>query len=164
MMNTNPNPIREGFHSVTPALVVRDAAAAIEFYQRAFGAAEHYRLTGPDGRIMHAQIQIGDSILMLCDEMPEWGCHSAETLGGSPISLAIYVPDVDTSFARALTAGASVVRPVTNQFYGDRSGVVADPFRLSWSIATQVETVSPEEMEKRAAVWIKENVPDGPTQ
>lgn len=137
-----------GYHSVTPYLVVRGAAQALDFYARAFGAVEVLRLP-MGGLIGHAEIRIGDSIVMLADEME--GYAGPQTIGGSPVSLMIYTKDVDAMFARAIAAGAREVRPVANQFYGDRTGVLADPFGHVWSIATHVEDVSDAEIARRLA-------------
>ena len=142
-------PIPDGYHSVTPYLAFKNADAAIKWYEQAFGAKELYRLPMPGGRVGHAEIQIGDSRLMLSDEFPSAGSRSAETLGGSPISLAIYVEDVDHAFERAVQAGGTVKRALTDQFYGDRSGTLMDPFGYQWTLATHIEDVSSEEMERR---------------
>jgi PhnB protein len=144
-------PIPKGYHTATPYLVIKGAAKAIEFYKKAFGAAEMTRMTQPDGRVGHAEIKIGDSPIMLADEFPEMGARSPQSLGGSPVSILLYVPDVDALTSQAITAGAKVVRPVKDQFYGDRSGSLEDPFGHQWHIATHVEDVPPEEMKKRAA-------------
>jgi PhnB protein len=144
-------PIPKGYHTATPYLIVKDAAKAIEFYKKAFGAAEMMRMTQPDGRVGHAEIKIGDSPIMLADEFPEMGARSPQSLGGSPVSILLYVQDVDALTNQAITAGAKVVRPVKDQFYGDRSGSLEDPFGHQWHIATHVEDVPPEEMKKRAA-------------
>lgn len=149
MANT-VNPIPEGYHSVTPYLIIKNAADAIDFYKSAFGAIELFRMPQPDGKIGHAEIKIGDSPIMLADEFPEMKYVSPQTLGGSPVSLMIYVEDVDTVFKRAIDAGASEQKPVQDQFYGDRSGSLTDPFGHVWHIATHKEDVAPEEMEKRA--------------
>ncbi len=149
----NSNFKSSGFHSLTPSLTLRDAAAGIEFYKRAFGAVEHYRLSGPDGRIMHAEIQIGDSVLLCNDEMPEWDALSPLSIGGNGSSLMIYVEDADAVFAQAVTAGATAVRPPTDQFWGDRSGQVKCPFGYKWSIATHKEDVSKDEIVRRFAAW-----------
>jgi PhnB protein len=142
-------PVPEGYHSVTPYLIVDGAARAIEFYKLAFGASEIMRMPGPKGRVMHAELKIGDSVIMLADE-PESGSHkSAQTLGGSPVSLMVYLPDVDQVFSRAISAGAKETRPVQDQFYGDRSGNLIDPFGHVWTVSTHVEDVSPEEMQRR---------------
>jgi PhnB protein len=150
-MTSAVNPIPEGYHTATPYLIVDGAAAAIEFYKQAFGAVELFRMGGPDGKIGHAEIKIGTSPIMLSDEAPQMGALSAKTIGGSPVSLMLYVEDVDALSAQAEKAGAKVVRPVTDQFYGDRSGTFEDPFGLQWHLATHKEDVSPEEMEKRMA-------------
>jgi PhnB protein len=149
-MANKVKPIPEGYHSVTPYLIINGAAKALEFYKKAFGAIELFRMPQPDGKIGHAEIKIGDSPVMLADEAPERGFRSPQALGGSPISLMIYVDDVDKIFNQAVAAGAKVERPVKNQFYGDRSGGVIDPFGHLWYIATHVEDVSPEEMDRRA--------------
>ncbi len=143
-------PIPSGFHSVTPYIAFPDASAAIVFYQAAFGAKERCRLPGMDGQgIGHAEITIGDSILMLSDEFPEYGARSAQSFGGSPVRFTIYVPDVDEAFKRAVDAGCKVVRPVQDMFYGDRAGCLDDPFGLSWTLMTHIEDVPPEEMARR---------------
>jgi PhnB protein len=139
----------EGYHSVTPYLAVRDAVAAVEFYERAFGARLVMKLTMPDGRYAHAEVQIGDCHVMLAEENPDWGNTSPPTLGGSPVSFMVYVPDVDAAFARALAAGAVQVRPVEDQFYGDRTGTLRDPFGFQWSLGTHVEDVSEAECQRR---------------
>jgi PhnB protein len=144
--------IPDGYHSVTPYLAVKGAAKALAFYKQAFGAQELYRLDMPDGRIGHAEIQIGDSRIMLSDEMPEMPdalTKSPPSLKGSTVGFNIYVPDVDTQFKRAVEAGAKVKRPVQDQFYGDRSGTVEDPFGHFWTLSTHVEDVSPDEIKKR---------------
>jgi uncharacterized glyoxalase superfamily protein PhnB len=145
-------PIPEGQHAVTPHLVVRGAAQAIEFYKKAFGAREKVRMPGPDGKsIMHAEIQIGDCSVYLVDEMPQMGCHSPQALGGTPISLHLYVEDADAVFNQAVAAGAKPQMPPMDMFWGDRFGKLADPFGHEWTVATHKEDVSPEEMKKRAA-------------
>jgi PhnB protein len=145
--------IPEGFHSVTPYLAVKNAAQASDFYKPAFGAKERYRLPTPDGKkVAHAEIVIGDSIVMLADEMPEYGNHSPETLKGSAVNFAIYVNDVDQAFKQAVDAGATAIRPVTDQFYGDRAGCVRDPFGHGWSLMTHQEDVPPEEMKNRLSL------------
>ena len=143
-------PIPEGYHSVTPYLVIRGAAAAIDFYKEAFGAVELFRFPAPDGKIGHAEIKIGDSPIMLADEYPDMGYKSPQALGGTPVSLMIYLEDVDTVFNRAVEAGATVREAVQDKFYGDRSGTLTDPFGHNWHVATHKEDVSPEEMERRA--------------
>jgi len=144
-------PIPDGYHSVTPYLIFDNAAAALEFYKKALGAVELMRFPAPGGKIGHAEIRIGDSPVMLADESPEMNARSARTIGGSPISLLVYVEDVDALVARAVAAGAKLVRPVANQFYGDRTGGIDDPFGYHWYIATHVEDVPPDELKKRAA-------------
>jgi PhnB protein len=141
--------IPEGYHNVTPYLYVRSAAGAIEFYKSVFGAAEIVRMAGPDGRIMHAELKIGDSIVMLADENPSMGIMSPQTIGGFSGGLHLYVENVDAVITKAVESGAKTLRPIKNQFYGDRSGTLLDPFGHMWSVATHVEDVSPEEMRKR---------------
>ncbi len=150
-MTSRVKPIPEGYHTATPYLIIKDAARAIEFYKKAFGATELMRMAQPDGRIGHAEIRIGDSPIMLADEFPEMGHRSPQSLGGSPVSILLYVEDVDALFNQAVSAGAKVQKPVQDQFYGDRIGGVTDPFGHVWYIATHKEDVSPEEMRKRAA-------------
>lgn len=146
----NVKPIPEGYHSVTPYLSIKGAAAAIVYYKQVFGATELFRMAGPDGKIGHAEIKIGDSPIMLADEFPEMEFVSPKTLGGSPVGLMIYVDDVDTMYKQAISAGGQEIKPLQNQFYGDRSGTLKDPFGHVWTVATHVEDVPPEEMEKRA--------------
>ena len=148
-------PIPDGYHSVTPYLIIQGAARALEFYQKAFGATELMRIPGPGGKVMHAEIQIGDSRVMLADECPEMGCRGPQTLGGAAVSLMLYVADVDTFASRAVAAGAKVQRPVMDQFYGDRSGTFEDPFGHVWTLATHKEDVAPAELEKRMAALFK---------
>lgn len=142
--------IPDGYHSVTPYLIVRGAAAAIDFYSKAFGAIELFRFPAPDGKIGHAEIKIGDSPIMLADEYPDMGYKGPQTIGGSPVNLMIYVEDVDTVFNRAVEEGASVKEAVQDKFYGDRNGTVIDPFGHVWHIATHKEDVPVDEMERRA--------------
>lgn len=144
-------PVPDGYHTVTPYLIVRDAAKAIEFYKAALGATELFRMADPSGKVMHAELRLGDSVVMLADEHPEFGAVGPQTLGGTSVGLAIYVPDVDARFARAVAAGGKVERPLKDQFYGDRAGTFVDPFGHKWTIATHVEDVSPEEMSRRMA-------------
>lgn len=150
-MPSKSKPIPDGYHNATPYLVVDNAAAAIEFYKTAFGAKELMRMPKPNGKIGHAEIKIGDSTIMLADETPEAGARSPRTIGGSPVSILLYVDDVDATFGKAVKAGAKVQRPLANQFYGDRTGDIQDPFGHVWHVATHVEDVSPEELKKRAA-------------
>lgn len=135
--------------AVTAYMAVKGAAAAIDFYRRAFGAEELFRLVGPDGRIGHAEIRIGQSVIMLADEYPDFGALSPQSIGGSPIKLHIKVENVDAYVAHAVAAGATIVRPVRDEFYGDRTGMVADPFGYSWFVSTVKEVVSPAEMQRR---------------
>jgi len=148
-------PIPAGYHSVTPYLMVRNAAKAIAFYRDAFGADEVMRFEDPPGRIAHAEVKIGDSHVMLADENE--GFVGPQTLGGAGVSLMLYVTDVDATFARAVSAGATVRRPVADQFYGDRTGTLVDPFGHVWSIGTHREDVSVEEMQRRMKSMSKEN-------
>jgi PhnB protein len=143
--------IPEGYHSVTAYLVMRNAAQAMDFYTRAFGATELFRMAMPDGKIGHAEMMIGDSHIMLADEVPERGINGPETLGGTPVSLMIYLEDVDAVYARALAAGGTEKHPLKDQFYGDRSGTLVDPFGHVWTVATHKEDVSPDEMTRRMA-------------
>jgi PhnB protein len=142
--------IPQGYNSVTPYLIVKGAAKAIEYYKNVFGAKEVFRMDGPNGKVGHAELQIGDSRIMLADENPEMGHRSAETIGASPVSLYVYMPDTDAVVEKAAKNGAKVLRPVADQFYGDRSGFFQDPFGHLWGVATHVEDVAPEEMEERA--------------
>ncbi len=144
-------PIPDGYHTVTPYLIINGAADAIEFYKKAFGATELFRMPQPDGKIGHAEIKIGDSPIMLADEFPEMKYFGPKTLGGSAVSILIYVEDVDSVFTQAIAAGGEQQRPVEDKFYGDRGGSLVDPFGHVWHIATHTEDVSPDEMEKRAA-------------
>ncbi len=147
----NVKPIPDGYASVTPYLIVQGAAKAIEFYQKVFGATERMRIPIPEGKIAHAEIQIGDSIIMLADECPERGAKSPLTIGNTPVCIHLYVTDADAVFAKAIAAGARQIRAIENQFYGDRSGMFSDPFGHSWNVATHVEDVSPQELQKRMA-------------
>jgi PhnB protein len=150
-MQRKVNPIPMGYHTVTPYITVKGADRAIEFYKRAFGATEISRMPGPDGRIGHAEIKLGDSHVFLSDEYPEMDARSPETLGGSPVGLFLYLEDVDVVFQRAVSAGAQSVRPPADMFWGDRYGTLRDPFGHVWHVATHIEDVSPEEMTRRAA-------------
>ncbi|MGH2583838.1 MAG: VOC family protein [Dehalococcoidia bacterium] len=148
-MATSVKPIPDGYHTVTPYMYIRGAAQAIDFYKRALSAEELFRMPGPDGTLGHAEIKIGDSVVMLADENPSMGIQSPQSLNGTSFSYLLYVEDVDAAFQRAVDAGATVTRPLENRFYGDRTGVIVDPFGHEWSLATHIEDVSPEEMEKR---------------
>jgi PhnB protein len=144
-------PIPDGYPRVIPYLTVDDAVAAIGFYTSVLGATERVRMPGPDGKIGHAELEIGDSLLMLADAFPDMGAPSPQSLGGTPVTVMVYVEDVDDVFDRAIQAGATEERKVENQFYGDRAGQFADPFGHKWFVATHVEDVPPDEMAKRAA-------------
>lgn len=144
-------PIPDGFHTITPYICVNGAAKAIAFYQEAFGAQEIFRMEQPDGKIGHAEIQIGDSRLMLADEFPEMDFRGPGAIGGTPVMIHLYVKDADATFAAAVAAGAKSLRPVADQFYGDRGGSLTDPWGHSWYVATHKEDVTPEELAKRAA-------------
>jgi PhnB protein len=147
----NVKAIPEGYHSVTPYLFIRGAGGAIDFYKKVFDAKEIMRVSGPIGQIMHAEIKIGDSIIMLADENPKTGAMSPQTAGGISVSLHLYLESVDDVVQKAVDGGAKLLHPVQNQIYGDRSGTLIDPFGHMWSVATHVEDVSPEEMKKRMA-------------
>jgi PhnB protein len=149
-------PIPDGYHSVTPYLIVRNAARALDYYKQAFGATELVRMNAPEGKIGHAEVRIGDSVVMLADEFPGWGAKSPEAYGGSPVHLMIYVEDCDAVFNRALAAGGKEIRPLKDQFYGDRSGTLDDPYGHQWTIATHKEDLSPEEMQQRSEAAMKE--------
>jgi PhnB protein len=144
-------PIPAGYEKITPYLIIRGAAKAIEFYKQAFGATEKMRMAMPDGRIGHADITIDGSNIMLADEMPEMEIKGPESLGGSSVGLLLYVDDVDARFERAVNAGGTVKRPVADQFYGDRAGTLTDPFGHQWTLASRKEEVSPAEMDRRMA-------------
>lgn len=148
-------PIPEGYRTVTPYLTVRGADRAIDFYKRAFGAQEKFRMPGPGGKIMHAEIQVGDSMIMLSEEFPEMGSLSPQALNGSPVGIFLYVEDVDAVFQQAVAAGAKPEMPPQDMFWGDRFGKLADPFGHKWQLATHKEDVAPEEMERRAAAFSK---------
>jgi PhnB protein len=141
--------IPEGYHTLTPSLTVKDGAKAIDFYKKAFGAEERMRLPGPDGRLMHAELKVGNSIVMLGEEMPEMGCKAPVSVGAVSSSLYVYVPDVDAAFKRAVEAGAKALMPPADMFWGDRFGTVEDPSGHRWGLATHKEDPSPAEMEKR---------------
>jgi PhnB protein len=150
------SPIPRGYHSVTPAIMVRGAAEAIDFYKRAFGARERMRMASPDGKIMHAELQFGDSIVFLGDEMPDPGKPSPQTPGAAAGSLHLYVPNVDAAVKRAVDAGARVTMPITDMFWGDRYGKVTDPYGHEWGLATHKEDLTTAQMKKRAAEFMKQ--------
>lgn len=147
--------IPDGFHTATPYLYIKGAAGALDFYRQAFGAAELMRLADPAGKIGHAEIKIGDSIIMLADEFPEMGVLGPHSLGGSACCILLYVEDVDARFQQAIAAGAKSVRPVQDQFYGDRSGTLEDPFGHMWTLATHKEDVTPAEIQRRFEAFLK---------
>ena len=149
-MTTKVKPIPDGYHTITPYLIVKDGPRAIEFYKKAFGAQELFRMAGPDGKIAHAELQIGNSRFMLGTESPQMGSQSPETLKGTPVGLFLYLEDVDAAFKRAVDAGARATQPPQDMFWGDRYGKVADPFGHEWQLATHKEDVAPAEMDKRA--------------
>jgi PhnB protein len=149
-------PIPDGYHSVTPYLSIKGAADAIEFYKRAFNATELFRLVAPSGEIGHAEIKIGDSPIMLADPCEEGAFRNPQSLGGSSVGLHVYVEDVDALFVQAVDAGAKTVRPVQDQFYGDRTGTLEDPFGHVWFLATHKEELTPEEINRRAEALFKE--------
>jgi PhnB protein len=148
-------PIPEGYQAVTPYLIVDGASAAIDYYKKVFGATERMRMPAPGGRVGHAELTVGGSVIMLADEFPDMGFRGPKALGGTPVSVLLYVEKVDDVFKRAVDAGAKPLRPVENQFYGDRMGTLEDPFGHVWSIATHVEDVSPEEMRRRSEEMMK---------
>jgi PhnB protein len=155
-MASKVKPIPDGYHTATPYLILNDAAKAIEFYKRAFGAAELARFPAPGGKVGHAEIKIGDSTIMLADEFPGMGHMSPASLGGTPVSIMLYVNDVDATAAQAVSAGAKVTKPVQDQFYGDRSGTLTDPFGHVWHISTHKEDVPPDEMDRRVKEAMKQ--------
>ena len=149
-------PIPDGYHSVTPYLIIKNSASkAIDYYKKAFGATELMRMPGPDGTIGHAEIKIGDSPIMLADEMESMGFKSPQSYGGTPVSLMIYVKDVDKIFKQAISAGGKEIQPLENKFYGDRSGTLSDPFGHCWTVGTHVEDVAPDEMDRRMKEMMK---------
>ena len=150
-MSPSVKPIPDGYPRVSPYLVVDGAAQAIDFYTQVLGATERMRMGGPDGKIGHAELEFGDSVVMLADEYPDMGYVGPKAVGGTPVTIGVYVEDVDKTFDAAVKAGAKALRPVEDQFYGDRSGQIEDPFGHRWSIQTHVEDVPPDEMQKRAA-------------
>ncbi len=156
MAATKAKAIPDGYRGATPYLCVKDAAKALDFYQKAFGAKELMRMGEPGGKIGHAEIKIGEAIIMLADEFPDYGYLSPQSIGGTPVSMMIYVEDVDGFVNKAVTAGATVMRPVEDQFYGDRSAQLEDPFGHRWHFATHIEDVAPDEMKKRHDEFMKQ--------
>jgi uncharacterized glyoxalase superfamily protein PhnB len=149
-MAKQAQPIPKGYHTVTPSLVVAGAARAIDFYKKALGAEEIMRYPGPDGKIMHAEIRIGDSVVMLMDEMPEQGGRGPKSLGGTPVGFFVYGDNVDAAWKRAVDAGAKVIMPLADQFWGDRTGCLEDPFGHKWWLAQHIQDLTPEELQKNA--------------
>ncbi len=158
-MATEAKAIPKGYHTITPNLVIRDAAKAIDFYKKAFGAEETMRMPGPGGKVMHAELKIGDSIVMLGDEMPEMGAKGPKAYGGSPVSFYVYVAKVDAAWKRAVDAGAKVVMPLADMFWGDRTGRLEDPFGHFWSLAQHVKDLTPEEIKKGQEAFFKQMQP-----
>jgi PhnB protein len=150
-------PVPDGYHSITPYLFVAGAAQAIEFYERAFAAEQGLRIAGPGGSVAHAELRIGDSMLMLADEYPAMNCKGPLSYGGSPVCLSLYVADVDATFKKALALGAKELRPVMDQFYGDRTGTLVDPFGHVWTVGTHKEDLSHAELQRRADAWAKQH-------
>jgi PhnB protein len=155
-MSSSATPIPEGYHSVTPYLAVHDAAGAIGFYKQAFGATEVMRMPAPGGKVGHAEVEIGGSRIMLADENPDMGFRNPKVYGGTPVTLHLYVADVDAVARQAMAAGAKELRPVKDQFYGDRTGSFEDPFGHVWHIATRKEDLSPDELKRRAQKAMKQ--------
>jgi len=155
-MPVNVKAIPEGYEGATPYLIIKGAANALEFYKRAFGATEIMRIPAPGGTVGHAEIKIGKAIIMLADEFPDMNCKSPQSYGGTPVSIMVYVQDVDAFVKRAVAAGAKELRPVEDKFYGDRAGSLEDPFGHQWHFATHVEDVPPDELTKRAEAFGKQ--------
>jgi PhnB protein len=153
-MATKVKKIPDGYTTLTPVLSLRDAASGIEFYKRAFGAEELFRMHRPDGKIMHAELRIGTSRVMLGEEAPEWDCHSPQSLGATPVQFYVYVEDVDAAFRKAIDAGAKQTMPVADMFWGDRLGAVVDPFGHRWSLATHKADLTPEQLEQGQRDWL----------
>ena len=150
-MNIPVKPIPEGMHSLTPYLTVKDAPGAIEFYKKAFGAVELQRIPGPDGRLLHASVKIGDSVMMMSEEFPEFGSHGPLSLGGSPVTIHLYTEDVDTAWTKAVEAGCEIIMPLDDTFWGDRFGCLRDPFGHVWSLASRIRDLTAEEVTEAAA-------------
>jgi PhnB protein len=154
-MANKVKPIPEGYHSITPYLVIKGAAAAIDFYKQAFGAVEIMRMPQPDGRVGHAELKFGDSVVMLADEYPEMDVVGPQTLGNTSVGLLLYLDDVDKAVERAVSLGATIKKPIADQFYGDRTGTIEDPFGHKWTLAVHIEDVTPEEMQRRMEAQAK---------
>ena len=148
--------VPKGYHTLTPGLTVKDAAKAIDFYKKAFNAVERSRMAGPDGRVMHAELEIGDSLIMIGEEMPERGVRGPKSIGGSGVSLNLYLNDADATFKQAVDAGAKALQPVALMFWGDRYGKVEDPYGHVWGLCTRVEDLSPEEIDRRGQEWMSQ--------
>lgn len=159
-MTSPVKPVPDGYQRITPYLIIRGAERAIEFYKSVFGAAELMRLPAFEGKIGHAELRIGDSVVMLADEFPEMGALSPQTVGGSPVGLLLYIEDVDAVVARAVAAGATLKTPVEDKFYGDRSGTIVDPFGHVWHVSTHKEDLTPDEVRRRADAFLKQQKPD----
>ena len=155
------SPVPAGYHRITASLTCRDAVKAIEFYKKAFGAEEVMCMRGPDGKVMHAEMKMGDSLFMMNDEAPAWGCQSPQALGGSPVGFYLYVEDADAAWKRAIDAGGKEEMPLTDMFWGDRCGKLKDPFGYSWNLATRVEDLTPVEIEKRQAKFFADMAKGG---
>jgi PhnB protein len=155
-MTGKVKPIPEGYHSVTPYLTIKGAAKALDFYEKVFGAKEIKRIETPDGKIGHAELQIGDSMIMLADEFPDMGNKSPQSIGGTPVIVQLYVEDVDKVVERAVAAGGTLKKPVKDQFYGDRSGTLVDPFGHVWYVSTHIEDMSAAEMQRRSEAVMKQ--------
>ena len=160
-MSQQVKAIPDGYHTMTPGLTVRDAARAIEFYQKAFNAQQLFRMDGPDGKIMHAELKIGNSIFMLGEENPQTGCHSPASLKGTPTALYLYVENADAAFNQAVSAGAKVEMPVADMFWGDRGGNVSDPSGHRWWVATHKEDLTPDQIKQRAQKFFAEQAKAG---
>ena len=154
-MTNKVKPIPDGYHSITPYLIIKGAAAAIDYYKKAFAAIETVRMAQPDGRVGHAEVKTGEAVVMLADEFPEMNIVGPQTLGNSPVGLLLYVEDADATFNKAVALGGQIEKPMADQFYGDRTGTVKDPFGHKWTIATHKEDVTPEEMKRRMAAAAK---------
>ncbi|MFL5494982.1 MAG: VOC family protein [Gemmatimonadales bacterium] len=155
-MATKAQAIPKGYHTVTPSIVVDGAAKAIDFYKKALGAEEIMRFPGPDGKIMHAEIRIGDSVIMLVDEMPDQGGRGPKLIGGTPVSFFIYGENVDAAWKRAVDAGAKPIMPLDDQFWGDRTGMLEDPFGHHWWLAQHIQDLTPEELQKRSEAFFSQ--------
>lgn len=159
-MNEKVDPVPSEYGNITPYLIVDDGNKAIDYYAKVFGATERMRIGGPDGKVGHAELQIGESVIMLAEAFPEMGFKSPKDYGGSPVSICLYVTDVDAVFKGAIDSGAEQIKPLQDQFYGDRSGTIQDPFGHVWTVASRIETLSPSEIQERAAQAFGGGAPD----